>query len=347
MTDLRNPVPVAAYGRLGDGTPCYAPLGVMVDDGDRLCCHLCGRWFRSVASHLRVHGWSKADYITAFGLELGNSLAGEETRKKRSAAMTARHATEPAIQQATILARQRARTGVLTAAAAAANRGRVHPPQRRPKTLATLAGINADTRDAGTRRRAHRHLVEIATDIASRSGYADLTAYLRDRLTAGDSMAAISRQAGLHKDWISRHLATVAPDVATARPARPHASDLRLGPVAARYEFTDIGAYLATRHLLQHRTVAAIAAEAGVSRSTILTTLAHHDIPVTAHMAKRHQAADRDRNVARALGFPSLVAYVTARRAGGATWKALVHESGLPETTLRRHVTSATGVSRT
>jgi hypothetical protein len=30
-------------GHLEDGTPIYAPIGEMLQDGDRVRCHLCGR----------------------------------------------------------------------------------------------------------------------------------------------------------------------------------------------------------------------------------------------------------------------------------------------------------------
>jgi hypothetical protein len=49
----------------------YAPLGVVVDDGQgRVCCHLCGRWLQVVGgTHLRVgHGWTLAEYREAFQL---------------------------------------------------------------------------------------------------------------------------------------------------------------------------------------------------------------------------------------------------------------------------------------
>jgi hypothetical protein len=49
----REPRPVGLWG---DGTVFYAPLGVVVDDGQgRVCCHLCGRWLQVVGgTHLRV-----------------------------------------------------------------------------------------------------------------------------------------------------------------------------------------------------------------------------------------------------------------------------------------------------
>ena len=71
-------------GMLADGTPFYAPIGEEVADGPLVTCHLCGRALRSVTAHLRVHGWTKQAYCEAFGLERGQSLEGQETRKLRA-----------------------------------------------------------------------------------------------------------------------------------------------------------------------------------------------------------------------------------------------------------------------
>ena len=78
-------------GVLADGTACYAPFGeVVIVDGALVTCHLCGRSLRSVAAHLKAHGWTKDAYCEAFGLERGQSLEGPQTRKLRAAALTAR-----------------------------------------------------------------------------------------------------------------------------------------------------------------------------------------------------------------------------------------------------------------
>lgn len=325
-------------GWLADGTAYYAPVGCLPADGDRVCCHLCGRWFLSVASHLRVHGWAKAEYVAAFGLELGNPLSGAATRKRRSAALTARLAVEPAIQHAQAEARARAGSGALTVAASTAARGRSHPAQRRAKTLAALSGISQQARAEGNRRRADRHRERIAAEVAGRFGFDTFAGYLADRLGAGLSMTAISQEAGLHKNWVSRHLPAVAPHLAgTRHTVQPHHSDVRLRPVAHRRGYPDTAAYLRAAHAEQHRSVAAIATEAGVSRWTILAAMRHHGIEPIAHATKRHHAAHRSHTVAAALGYDSLAAYVADRRAAGTTWKSLAAESGIAETTLRRH----------
>ncbi|MER7009486.1 MucR family transcriptional regulator [Dactylosporangium sp. NPDC000555] len=321
-------------GRLADGTPHYAPVGVLLAEDDRVCCHLCGRWFLSVASHLRYHGWTKTAYIAAFGLELGNPLSGPATSKRRSEALGARHA-EPAIVGARLAARERAGNGALTEAAARAAQGRPHPAERRAKTLAALAGVDPAARAEGNRRRAEgnrrrgeRHRERIATEVAARFGFATFEEYLAARVRAGLSMAAISREAGLHKDWVCRH----AP--VTQRPAPGEA---RLGPVARALGHAGVGAYLRAVHIEQHRTVAAIALEAGVSRWTVLAALRHHGIEPAAHAAMRHAAEARGRSAARALGFASIGAFVAARRAEGAPWSALAAESGIAPTSLRRY----------
>jgi hypothetical protein len=330
-------------GWLPDGTPHHAPVGIMVVDGDLVCCHLCGRWFLSVASHLRAHGWTKADYIKAFGLEVGNSLAGEATRKRRSVAMIARQGREPAVQEAQCEARARARSGALTASAAAAARGRPHPVQRRPKTMAALSAVSREANAAAIADHAKRHLEQVAAEVAARFGFADFSAYVIARLSTGASLAAISREAGLHKDWLSRHLSALSPGVAGARrELQPDPMERRWRLVSRRLGFPDAETYLRTRHVEEHRTVNAIAEEAGLTRAAVRAALLACGVPATAHAAKRHEAGRRDRLVSRGVGFASTVDYITDRRSRGFTWKAMAAEIGMPETSLRRR----SGVTR-
>ena len=85
-------------GVLADGTPYYAPIGEIVSDGTTVTCHLCGRALKSVAAHLRAHGWTKAAYCETFGLERGQPLEGQETRKRRAASFAPRLIFDPAIR---------------------------------------------------------------------------------------------------------------------------------------------------------------------------------------------------------------------------------------------------------
>lgn len=49
---------------LSDGTGLHAPPAALVIDPEtrRLCCHLCGLWFRSLGSHVRAHGHTADSY---------------------------------------------------------------------------------------------------------------------------------------------------------------------------------------------------------------------------------------------------------------------------------------------
>ena len=221
-------------GVLADGTACYAPFGeVVIIDGALVTCHLCGRSLRSVTAHLRAHGWTKDTYCEAFGLERGQSLEGPPTRKLRAAALTARLAFDASIREGSAAGRQRARTGALARDAARAARGRPIPEQRRRKALRALA--------------------EVAAAAARRAGYPDIRALVLARAADGASLAAISREAGLHKDWLSRHLGEIDPAAAAAvRPLRPDRWDAGWRPALRRLGFPDVASYLRERHTVQH-----------------------------------------------------------------------------------------------
>jgi hypothetical protein len=324
-------------GVLADGTPFYAPIGEVVADDARVTCHLCGRWLRSVTAHLKAHGWSKDAYCEAFGLERGQPLEGAETRKLRAAALAARLVFEPAIRDGSAAGRQRARAGQLTRDAAAAARGRRIPEQRRRKAVQALAGIPPAVTARANRDRADRNLVRLAGAAARRQGYPDIGSLVLARMGDGASLAEISREAGLHKDWLSRHLARLDPAAAAAaRLGRPGKWDTRWLPALTRLGFADVTAYLQERHIVQHRTVNSIAVEVGLSNHAVETALRRHGLSVVAHADKRHSASQRAARVAASLGFASIADYVSQRRAAGWTWRAMAAESGHPQSWLRR-----------
>lgn len=324
-------------GALADGTPFYAPIGEVMADESLVACHLCGRWLRSVTAHLKAHGWTKEAYCEAFGLERGQPLEGAETRKLRAAALAARLVFEPAIREGSAAGRQRARAGQLTRDAAAAARGRRIPEQRRRKAVRALAAIPPAVTARANRDRADRTLARLGVAAARRQGYPDIGSLVLARMANGASLAGISREAGLHKDWLSRHLARVDPAAAaTARLGRPGTWDARWLPALTRLGFTDVTAYLQERHIVQHRTVNSIAAEVGLSNHAVETALRRHGLSVVAHADKRHSASQRAARAAASLGFASIADYVSQRRTAGWTWRAMAEESGHPQSWLRR-----------
>jgi hypothetical protein len=324
-------------GMLADGTPFYAPIGEVAADGPLVTCHLCGRALRSVTAHLRMHGWTKQAYCEAFGLERGQSLEGQETRKLRAAAFTSRLVFDPAVRAGSAAGRARARTGELTRDAAAAARGRRHPEQRRRKTRQAMATAQVTAIAQANTERARARLARVAADVARRHGYPDIGAFVLARAAGGASLAAISREAGLHKDWLSRHLGDIDPGAAAAvLQGRSARCDARWLPALNRLGYADVASYLTERHLVQHRTVNAIAAEVGTSHHAVGLALRRHGLAPTAHAAKRHAASERATRVAARHGFGSIAAYIADRRAAGWTWRAMAEESGQPPSWLRR-----------
>src|SRR5260221_7006854 len=144
----------------------------------------------------------------------GNSREGLEPRKRGAAGFTARLIFDSSVREGSAAGRELARTGALTRAAATAATGRPFPEQRRRKAAEALAAIAPDiiarTNSDGAARR--REL--LAEAVAQQAGYPDLGSLVLARTAAGASLAGINREAGLHKDWLSRHLADVDPAAA-------------------------------------------------------------------------------------------------------------------------------------
>jgi AraC-like DNA-binding protein len=328
---------------LADGTPCYAPIGeVVIVDGSLVICHLCGRLLRSVTAHLKAHGWTKEAYCEAFGLERGQSLEGPQTRKLRAAAFSARLVFDASIREGSAAGRNRARAGDLARDAATAARGRSIPEQRRRKALRSLAAVSPAAVAQANSERARRRLAEVAKAAARQAGYPDIRALVLARVAGGASLAAISREAGLHKDWLSRHLGDVDPEVAAAvRPLQHGRWDVGWRPALSQLGFADVAGYLRERHITRHWTVSAIAAEAGLSHHAVASALRRHGLDQTAHAAKRHASRQRAAEVAAGLGFDDIFGYLADRRAAGWTWQAIAAESGQPPSWIRRQAAAS------
>jgi hypothetical protein len=322
---------------LADGTPFYAPIGEVLAEDSLIVCHLCGRALRSVTAHLRVHGWTKAAYCEAFGLERGQPLEGQETRKRRAASFAPRLIFDPAIRAGSAAGRRRATAGELSKDATRASTGRPLPEQRRRKAARAAAASSSEAAVRLNRDRAARHRAEVAARVASDQGHPTLGAYVLARVAAGASLAAISREAGLHKDWLHRHLAEVDPAAAEAVRLIPADRESpRWRQAVAALGFADVSGYLRDRHLVRHWTVSAIGVEIGMSNHAVAAALTRHGLARTAHAGKRMAVRERAAQVAGVLGVDSVPRYVAERRAAGWTWQAIAAECGQPASWLRR-----------
>jgi uncharacterized CHY-type Zn-finger protein len=63
----------------------YGYLGVVATDESRnfIQCHTCGKFYKSLSSHLPVHKTTIADYKKEYGLAVKTALIGESTREMR------------------------------------------------------------------------------------------------------------------------------------------------------------------------------------------------------------------------------------------------------------------------
>src|SRR5215475_10579486 len=227
------------------------------------------------------------------------------------------------MRQGSAAGRARARTGALARDAARAATARRMPEQRRRKAAAALAAIPPPMVAQANRDRAARHLAGVAANVASRKGYPGLGAFVLARIEEGTSLAGISREAGLNKDWLSRHLGSVDPVAAeAARHRRPRRLDARWLPALRRLGFADVPGYLHERHAVR-------------------AALRRHGVTPVAHAAKRHAASQRAAQVAARHGFDSMADYVADRRAAGWTWRAMAAECAQPSSWLRRQAQPA------
>ncbi len=178
--------------------------------------------------------------------------------------------------------------------------------------------------------------------MASRHGYPNLGSFVLARIEQGASLAAISREAGLNKDWLSRHLGRVDPAAAEAvRHRRPHRLDARWLPALARLGFRDVASYLHERHIVQHWTVNAIAAEVGLTHHAVETALRRHGLARMAHAAKRHEATSAPRRSP--PGSASAASPATSLTAGprAGPGKPCPQECAQPPSWLRRQAQAA------
>lgn len=158
-------------------------------------------------------------------------------------------------------------------------------------------------------------------------------------MAAGASLASISREAGLHKDLLCRHLATVDPATATAvteAELEPVRRDARWLPSVRELGFADVRSYLVERHVVGSWTVHSIAREIGMSPGTVRSALDRLGVARVPHAASRSRCAERAAAVAARFRFAGIVAYLDARREAGLSWRSIAAECGESATWLRR-----------
>lgn len=67
----------------------FGEIGVLADDGEKVQCHICGRWFVTLQSHLRhKHGIDVRDYKMSYELNATQPLCSKRHTEKMSTIQT-------------------------------------------------------------------------------------------------------------------------------------------------------------------------------------------------------------------------------------------------------------------
>jgi hypothetical protein len=170
--------------RLPDGTPVFHPLGELRVDRDdqKVCCGLCGRWFRALGGHLGpAHDWSADDYRLAFGLNAQRPLQAPAVSDAQATTLKRRIQTDRRIQAGMRQGAGLARSGQLNQLGRQADAKRGRAVERHRRTVQQGARIG--------RLRAARYRAE-RDRRAQVLGYVDAADLLRRRYLVGDATVA-------------------------------------------------------------------------------------------------------------------------------------------------------------
>jgi ROS/MUCR transcriptional regulator protein len=167
--------PVKPIGRLDDGTAYFAPLGelVVIADGERVLCHLCGRALQMLsAEHLRRHGWTPQLYRQAFGLNRSTALCSPAVVERRRAIGSERYLRNAKVREGLAQGQELARSGRLLEMSHAVQQRGTASLQRRSRSAAVTAPSRVTRRVRAVERR-NRLIAEL--------GFTSERDYLIDR----------------------------------------------------------------------------------------------------------------------------------------------------------------------
>ena len=209
-------------GELDDGTPFFAPLGELqvVDDGDRVICHLCGRALQLLsAEHLRRHGWTPQLYRDTFGLNRSTALCSPAVVERRRAIGVERYQQNSKVRSGLAHGQQLARSGRLLEMSHAVQRPGTASLQRRRRSGEVTAASRSERRVSAIDRRRR-----VIADL----GFASERQYLIDRYLAREwPVARIKAELGIGSSVLTEIF-----DAAGIERRRPGG----LGPAVARWD---------------------------------------------------------------------------------------------------------------
>lgn len=174
---------------LPDGTGLHAPHGELVAESGtgRVCCHLCGRWYVSLGSHVRRHGHTADSYRDTMGLCRSRPLVAQALSRSIATRQADAYRRSPELRARLAVGQEFSKTGRLATLAHTARTTSASPEGARIRRAALAAG--RATRDAQRDRALARRLREL--------GFDDLGDYLRHAYSAGASLRSLAKVTGL------------------------------------------------------------------------------------------------------------------------------------------------------
>ncbi|GAA0546087.1 hypothetical protein GCM10010172_29650 [Paractinoplanes ferrugineus] len=256
---------------LPDGTGLHARPGELTveDATGRLCCHLCGRWYTSLGSHVRAHGYTAESYRAAMDLYAGEPLIARTLSASIRDRQAGRYHRSEELRE-------------VFAAGAARLRGRARDVRSRPEPAQRVnrrrAALEAGRRTVATRR---------AQELAARLGDMTLAEYLRSAYADGASMETLAAVTGLGRVRLRAALddagVAVRP-VGTNTPEGRRSRALSADRAAAeRVGTDDLPTWLADRHTAGWSLVR-LAAAVGHSTHWVRWRLERNSAPVLRHL---------------------------------------------------------------
>ena len=264
--------------RLADGTPVYHALGELPCDPveDKVCCGLCGQWYRSLGPHLRqTHEWSAEEYRAAFGLAVQRPLQAPGVSEKQAASMKARIEREPRVREGMRIGLALARTGELNRLGRQADAERGRALERRERT-------RAHGRQLGSGRAQRYRATRDAR--AQGLGFASAEALLRERyLIAGAPVSELAAEldcaevtviSEMDRFGIARRAQEERLALGRVVLAARRAADRERHEARARsLGFETLADYLRTRHHVERWPQKLIADELGISVKVVARLL--------------------------------------------------------------------------
>ncbi|MGH7760255.1 MAG: hypothetical protein ACREOY_02400, partial [Candidatus Dormibacteraceae bacterium] len=229
---------------------------------DRVQCHLCGHWYRSVGRHAWTgHGWRHSQYVEAFGLAQQRALCTPSVSTDQSRRMKGIYVASPDMRE-----NLRRGQGLLKDPEVRKQWRQPRDTARRPERLLKLKELMGVLQQGQTdlvRERRRRRLLEL--------GFEDLDAYLSDRYVDRQmTLREIATELGAGNEFVSRAVAQLGLKQVLRRPGR------RLEPPEARRRrrlqelgFENLEEYLRIRYVDEGWTSHDIARELGVHYSFV------------------------------------------------------------------------------